>query len=121
MEQWTVTAESRYGLPARVWENLGEAFKAGRGLEAVILFGSRARGDHRAASDIDLDLVGDDLSRTDQFRLETALDDLLLPWTIDLCYYHAISEPALKEEIDRWGVVVWQKEVAGPLDGRSLD
>lgn len=46
----------------------------------------------------------------DQFRLETALDDLRLPWRIDLCRYHAITEPALKEEIDRWGKEIYRKD-----------
>ena len=40
------------------------------GIERVILFGSRARGDNRARSDIDLAVIGGDI---DRFR--TCLDE----------------------------------------------
>ncbi len=40
--------------------------------ESVILFGSRARGDHRADSDIDLLIISDDLSRSGYMKAQSA-------------------------------------------------
>lgn len=71
--------------------SIGEIFLLNPGVKRVLLYGSRAQGTFRDTSDIDLALIGEDLALVEQFRLETALDDLLLPWRIDLCRYHAIT------------------------------
>jgi len=61
----------------------------------VILYGSRARGNYRNGSDIDLALVGKELDLTTLFKVETELDDLLLPYKIDLSIHHKIENPDL--------------------------
>lgn len=48
------------------------------GIEQAVLYGSRAKGNYRPGSDIDLTLKGD-LSHRDLLNIELALDDLLLP------------------------------------------
>ena len=40
----------------------------------------------------------------------TALDDLWLPYTFDLCSYHALSNADLKGHIDRVGVPFYVAE-----------
>ena len=62
-------------------------------MEAAILYGSRALGRHRPASDIDLTLIGSTISAATLARIDADLDDLLLPWIIDLSAYSAISIP----------------------------
>lgn len=46
----------------------------------AILYGSRANGNYRPGSDIDLTLRGDQLSHSDLLDIEQSLDDLLLPY-----------------------------------------
>jgi predicted nucleotidyltransferase len=104
--------KKRFGISDQVWRRICEVFEAHPQVEEVLLYGSRAKGAHRDASDIDMVLKGDELSLTDQFRLETELDDLLLPWHIELCRYHAIQDEAFRREIDRWGQSVYRKEEA---------
>ena len=55
-----------------------------REVEAAILFSSRALGRHRPASDIDLTLIGPAISAAALARIDADLDDLLLPWMIEL-------------------------------------
>ena len=73
-------------------------------VKRVIIFGSRAKGNFREGSDIDLALIGPTI--TPQLRQEIliAYDNLDLPWKLDLVLYDLLQEPALKEHIDRWGV-----------------
>lgn len=78
-------------------------------VEAAILYGSRALGRHRPASDIDLTLTGHVISNATLARIDADLDDLLLPWVIDLSACAAISHPALLEHIERAGVLLYQR------------
>ncbi|WP_408100408.1 nucleotidyltransferase domain-containing protein [Stutzerimonas sp. VN223-3] len=49
-------------------------------ISEAILYGSRAKGSYRPGSDIDLTLIGDELSYQELLDIELALDDLLLPY-----------------------------------------
>jgi predicted nucleotidyltransferase len=74
------------------------------------LFGSRAMGRHRDQSDIDLALIGP----VDQRLLGcvlTELDELPLPWQFDVKAYDDLRDAALRNHIDRRGVVVYQANV----------
>ena len=73
-------------------------------VEKAILYGSRAKGNYRIGSDIDLTLSGKDLDTALLLRIETELDDLLLPYTIDLSLFRHIENPDLVAHIDRVGV-----------------
>lgn len=82
-------------------------------IEKAILFGSRAKGNYKAASDIDLTLVGNSLTLTIQQEIELELDDLLLPYKFDISIYHTLSSSELVDHINRVGQLFFQKEKAG--------
>lgn len=98
-----------YGLKVSTIAAIQSVFKTYPQVEKAILYGSRAKGNYRNGSDIDLVLVGESLTLTDQFRIETELDDLLLPYKIDLALYHQIENEDLIGHIDRVGVVFFEK------------
>ncbi len=70
----------------------------------VILFGSRAKGNFVAGSDIDLALLGDNLGVEELLEIHLDLDDLFLPYKFDLLIYDNIKAKDLLEHIDRVGV-----------------
>jgi predicted nucleotidyltransferase len=78
-------------------------------IERVLLFGSRAKGNFRAGSDIDLAIVGEAMGFERLAQLENQLDDLLLPWRIDLVLWHQIDNPKLMAHIQRVGQVFFQQ------------
>jgi predicted nucleotidyltransferase len=78
-------------------------------VETAILYGSRAMGRHRPASDIDLTLIGPRLSSGTLARIDADLDDLLLPWVIDLSVFASITHPALLAHIERVGRVLYRR------------
>ena len=73
----------------------------------AVLYGSRAMGRFRAGSDIDLTLKGDIDPQTLN-AISMDLDDLMLPYLIDLCAWQDIDNEALKEHIKRVGVVFYR-------------
>ncbi|MBU1069011.1 nucleotidyltransferase domain-containing protein [Myxococcota bacterium] len=75
----------------------------------AVLYGSRARGTHRPGSDIDLTLLGDDLTVAELGRIADDLDDLLLPYEIDLSLHAMIDNPALLDHIRRVGVTLFER------------
>jgi len=82
-------------------------------VEAVVLYGSRALGRHRPGSDIDLCLQAPEMRLGELLVLGAALDDLLLPWPIDLQLRHLIQHQPLLDHIDRAGLTLWRRPI-GP-------
>ncbi|MBM5817943.1 MAG: nucleotidyltransferase domain-containing protein [Cyanobacteria bacterium K_Offshore_surface_m2_239] len=78
-------------------------------VEQAILYGSRALGRHRPSSDIDLTLIGSDLSAITLSKVDSELDDLLLPWVIDLSRFASLTHPGLLAHIERFGQVIYQR------------
>jgi predicted nucleotidyltransferase len=84
-------------------------------VEKAVLYGSRAKGTFKPGSDIDLTLFGSELSFSVLARIDVALDDLLLPYEMDLSIFDDLRHPALIDHVRRVGVVVYEKN-AEPLE-----
>ncbi len=94
----------KYNLPENVTSGITELAKK-YGINRVILFGSRARGDNRDRSDIDLAVSGGNIT---EFALdaEDYIDTLLMFDIVNLDKY---VSPELLAEIERDGVVLYEK------------
>lgn len=78
-------------------------------VKTAILYGSRAKDTFKPASDIDLTLTGSDLTLSTLLFIDSELDDLLMPYKIDLSIYHQISNPDLLAHINRVGKILYSK------------
>lgn len=78
-------------------------------VEKGVLYGSRAKGNFKPGSDIDLTLRGDGLTPSLLGDIDLALDDLLLPHEIDLSIYEQLGHAELLAHIDRVGRVTYQR------------
>jgi len=96
------------GIPIEQQQRLGALFAAETQLEEVWLFGSRAMGRHQDGSDIDCCLVGDQLGHSDRLRLMAAIDDLLLPWQVDLALRQELPQDLLAH-LERVGRCIWRR------------
>lgn len=76
-------------------------------IEWVKLFGSRARGDAKRASDIDLAVSG---SKEVITKLSVAFDDSKLPYTFDIIDYNRQSNEKLKQAIDQDGILIFSNK-----------
>ncbi len=101
---------TRFGLKESTIQKICAVFARYPQVEQAILYGSRAKGNFKNGSDIDLTLLGgDDLTLKVLYRMMDDLDELLLPYTIDLSIFKHISDPDLIDHIRRVGVVFYQK------------
>lgn len=91
------------GLSPETINKIVGVLRRHRLIQKAVLYGSRAMGNFKPSSDIDLTLVGSDLNSNDLLKIAGELDDLLLPYKIDLSLMHEISDPKLLDHIRRVG------------------
>lgn len=96
-----------HGLTHQLIGQMGDI--AGRfGVQRLELFGSRARGDYRKASDIDLAVHG--LERKHEMAFRAAMDDLPTLLKFDIVPIRENTDAVLLHEIERDGVELWSRE-----------
>ena len=79
-------------------------------VEQAFIFGSRAKGNFRNGSDVDLALKGEELDFNTISRISYQLnEETTMPYQFDVLNYHIIEEPALIEHIDRVGVAFYSR------------
>lgn len=94
------------GIEPSHFEKILELFKSHPEIEKVTLFGSRAKGNFKESSDIDLALFGKNLNNTILNDIKLEYENLYLPWKLDLVHYDSIENKELQQHIDRVGLVV---------------
>jgi predicted nucleotidyltransferase len=97
-----------FGLTPQTTEKIGGVFARHQQVEKAVLYGSRAKGNYKNGSDIDLTLLGR-LAHADLLKLMDELDDLMLPYTIDLSLFSEITNAGLIEHIKRVGIVFYER------------
>jgi predicted nucleotidyltransferase len=101
-----LTGTDRFGLPPYVMGRLLAIIRKYPAVKKVTLYGSRAKGNYRHNSDIDLVLDAPQLSWSEFNVIEQEIDDLLLPWKVDLALEHHIENPDLLDHIARVGITI---------------
>ena len=98
-----------FGLSDIVVDKIQYIFAENARVEKAIVFGSRAKGNYKEGSDIDIAIKGQDLNFDDTLSLLRKLDELELPYEIDLINYETIKESDLKDHIDRVGIELYSR------------
>lgn len=80
-------------------------------LEKVIIFGSRALGNYKAGSDVDLALFGDLLTEKIVASIHFELNEnSLMPYFFDVINYHSIRNDSLKDHISQQGKLIYVRK-----------
>jgi predicted nucleotidyltransferase len=101
--------EMRFGLKDDTIKQINGVFAKYPQIEKAILYGSRAKGDFKRGSDIDLTLFGDGLNLFMVNKILIELDELLLAYTFDISIFQQISNTDLIQHIERVGVVFYER------------
>lgn len=98
-----------FGLPADTIQRMQQVFARYPAIEEVVIYGSRAKGNFRPGSDIDLTLKGPKLDAALLSKLLTELDELNTPYLMDVSIYHQLQAQGLIEHIHNVGQVFYRR------------
>ena len=96
-------------MSALTLDKLRSVFDRYSAIESVVIYGSRAKGNYKRGSDIDLTIKGELLSFSELMQVEGDIDDLYLPYQVDLSQYAALENPDLRDHINRIGITTYNK------------
>ena len=100
-----------FGLDVDTLRDIRLLFKQFLSIEKVVLYGSRVKGNYRKGSDIDITLIGKDLSLDNTVDpLMRKIDDLNFPYTFDISIFNQLDNLDLIDHILRVGKPLYEKE-----------
>ncbi|WP_010531803.1 nucleotidyltransferase domain-containing protein [Lentibacillus jeotgali] len=95
-------------------ENIGE-------IENAYVFGSRALGNYKKGSDVDIAIIGSNVTQDTVSKVsETLNEQLPLPYFFDILDYDDITNLNLTEHIDLHGIQIFNRDLAGPQHKREI-
>lgn len=95
-----------FGLSNRDIHLIKTVFIANRAIKQVKIYGSRAMGNYRKGSDIDLAFYTDDEHDTSA-AIKEALELLPTPYLFDVTHYNTLTHQGLKQHIDDYGKLIY--------------
>ncbi|MFV8341270.1 nucleotidyltransferase domain-containing protein [Flavobacterium sp. XS2P39] len=98
-----------FGLSSNNIIKINSVFTKYSDIDEVLIFGSRAKGNYRDNSDIDLAIKGKNINLSILQEIEIKLEELYLPYSIDLINYTTIENPDLINHINRIGKQFYKK------------
>ncbi|MFA5480637.1 MAG: nucleotidyltransferase domain-containing protein [Candidatus Muiribacteriota bacterium] len=94
-----------FGLNENVIKQICSVFESFPEIKKVIIYGSRAVGNFKDGSDIDLTLIGDNIEFEILTKLLNELDDLLLPYQFDVSVFKNLDNQNLISHIKKHGKI----------------
>jgi predicted nucleotidyltransferase len=98
-----------FGLSSSYITKINSVFHQYFNIEEVIIFGSRAKGNYRDNSDIDLAIKGKSIDLSTLHQIENKLEELYIPNFIDLIVFDKIENHDLIDHINRVGKLFYKK------------
>ncbi|MBI2343823.1 MAG: nucleotidyltransferase domain-containing protein [Deltaproteobacteria bacterium] len=98
-----------FGLTDDDIKQVRQVFHSFPHIATVTLFGSRAMGNYKRGSDIDLALKGDAIASLVTQVSAKLNEEIPLPYFFDVIDYHTITNAELRHHIDRYGQVLYTR------------
>jgi predicted nucleotidyltransferase len=95
-----------FGIESNDLNDILQVIKKNKKISQIILFGSRAKGNFKQGSDLDLAFIGSDITLDELLDIKVELNELMLPFNVDLVNYNKISNSGLLEHINRIGLFI---------------
>lgn len=102
-----------FGLRNEDMENIITTIQQFSEIEKAAIFGSRAKGNYKPGSDLDIAIWGKDISFSTISRLHAILEEESpMPYYFDIVDYSHLNHAELKSHIDRVGIVFFTRKLA---------
>ncbi|HBR29377.1 MAG TPA: nucleotidyltransferase domain-containing protein [Firmicutes bacterium] len=100
----------KYGISIVQLKEIINFIKEYPEVEEAVLFGSRALGTFKDASDVDIALKGEKVTHSLAAKMKFNIEeDTYLPYFFDFVAYPLVNNESLKEQIDTKGIVIYRK------------
>lgn len=99
----------KFGLDEITIDKINGVFEKNINIDEVIIYGSRAKGNFRNGSDIDITLRGKNISNDVLSKISSDIDDLNTPYMFDISIFATINSPELVDHIIRVGQIFYKK------------
>ena len=104
-----VDNKTTFGLAERDIRTISGIFNKYPEVIAVHIFGSRAKGTHKPASDIDLAVMNEGVNDRTMLHIKADFEESTLPYQVDLVNYLSLDHADLREHIDRVGLPFYKR------------
>jgi predicted nucleotidyltransferase len=112
MSSFSQSIKHNFGITEKSYCQLMEGIKQFSEIEKVIIFGSRAMGNAKTGSDIDLAIFATEVAFDTVSRLKDKLNEqMLIPYFVDVVHFEALTSEELKQHIIEEGKIVYQKDL----------
>ena len=103
--------KNSFGIYEKSYLLLLNTFGSFPEIEKVAIYGSRAMGNYKKGSDIDLAIMGKLVNYQTVVRLSAKLnEELPIPYFVDILDYKSLENQKLKKHIDQEGIVFYNKQ-----------
>lgn len=102
---------NRFGLTQRDMATIENILKKHFTITHVCIFGSRAKGNYKFGSDIDLVIMDENISEKEMSTIKSEFEDSNLPYTVDILDYHHLDNLDPKDHIDRVGLNFYKIQI----------
>ncbi|WP_395044583.1 nucleotidyltransferase domain-containing protein [Flavobacterium sp.] len=96
----------KFGLNQKTINKINSVFELHSQIEEVLIYGSRAKGNYREGSDIDITLIGKNIELS---KINENIDDLNTPYLFDISIFDKLDSKDLIEHINRVGKTFYKK------------
>ncbi|QXM06663.1 nucleotidyltransferase domain-containing protein [Crassaminicella indica] len=100
----------RFGIPSKSMGLIKDALIRRKEIEKAAIFGSRAIGNYKNGSDVDIVIYGIDITVEIVNQISVELNEKLpLPYYFDVVHYEGLKHEGLKKHIDKFGKVFYKR------------
>jgi len=99
-----------FGLSEEDIGSINTVISKRREVEEALIFGSRAKGNYKNGSDVDIVLKGKNITRDTILSISGELnDETIMPFQFDILNFSTIRNEELIEHINRVGEIIYKQ------------
>jgi len=104
---------TRFGLEQHILDKIIAVLRAHPKIERAVIYGSRALGDFKPHSDIDIAVFASRIDASELARLRFEIDELPIVFKIDLVHVDGLENESLRTKIATEGCEIFSNVQAG--------
>lgn len=99
-----------FGLREEDLSYIVDAMQQIEEIDKAVIFGSRAKGNYKPGSDVDIAVFGENVTFSTLSKLHATLEDSSpMPYFFDIIDYTHTEHKELKEHIERVGKIIFER------------